>query len=738
MKRITALALAAVMLAVCLASCASPQNAAYTANIRVTSSDAANAAAWLSERLGDRLTDRVVLGTDGGSYGIDVSTLEADGFFIRSFGREDVLFARTADGLDRAVRRYAKTVESGAGVADVTYHEGYRVKRIELAGRDISEYTVYCEDDAYMPAAANEFAAHIAEACGVSPAVSTGTPAAPYIAIRYVRDDTLGTCGYRWSVSGDGLSIECSDGYKPNSAWYAFTRFLVNELDWFGLDNGFEDLTPAELVSIPVGATGGETNDFDNPNLFYGDDIIKWDRFENKSASTRPMTSLHVCCHGLQANKFAGELSSSPDGNWAFDQPCYLSEDFLESSLEDVRKYIEKNGKEQATGDGAPLYVDVAAPDNSAWCNCKDCSKMCIDEGGTDAASVITWANALSETLAEDYPNVVYGIFAYAGSNKPPKTVRPNEYLHVTFCYDGCCSAHGLDSADCVSYIPEQSGMVKGRSNTTMEAYLRRWCEISNNVYVWFYGLGNGLLSLSFVRTIREDLRFFHELGIRGMFWNNDDFGCTDGMVAMWLGAELVWDVDMPDEEYDAVYGRILRVMYGDAAPLVRDYITAYDNIQRSGYCVTCWAWGYSVSPQLLAVADMWKARYDELFRLTESAIPLADCAMQETRLEFMSCGCIYTGSMASYFAAYNAGDDERCAELCRRYALIDERESKHGVDMTKYVPGLGINGYDTDLEIHIWDKYINATGYVRPWFPDKPTREMPERVAAILSGGEG
>ena len=731
MKKKISFILALVMLVSALASCAVSPRSAIRSNIRVTSSDALDAAAWLDARLGERLTDRVVLGTDAEAYGVDVDTLEADGYVIRTIGSEVALLANTADGLDRAARRYAKMLEAGA-VTDVTYHEGSRIKRVELAGRDIGEYTVYCENDEYMTAA-EEFCARIAEACGAKLAVSTETPAAPYIRIAYAHDDALGTCGYRWTVGGDGLTIECSDGYKPSSAYYAFTRFLVTELDWFGLDNGFEDLPAAELVSIPVGKSGGEVNDFDNPDLFYGDTIIDWDRFENRSSSSHPMSSLHVCCHGLQSNRFAGELSKSPDKNWAWDQPCYLDDNFLEISIEDVRKYIEDHGKVQAMGEGHPLFVDIAAPDNSAWCGCKECTRMYRVEGETQSAAVLTWANALSDALSAEYPNVKYGVFAYAGSNKPPKTVRPNDKLHITYCYDGCCSAHSLDGHDCENAQLHISGQVY--TNKEMTAQLRRWCEISENVYVWFYGLGNRLLSMSFTRTIREDMRFFHDIGVRGMFWNNDDFGYTSGKAAMWLGASMIWDVYMSDEELDAIYDRILRVMYGDASAAVKAYFTEIDDIQRSGACATCWWWGEAVSPQLFAVAELWKDKYDGLYDLLERAIPLADSAIQERRLEMTACGCIYTGSMASYFAAYNAGDDARVAELSRRYAQINERMTKYGMDMTVYLPGLGVKGYDTDLEVHAWNSYLHDTGSMIPLYPDKPTREMPERVAAILAG---
>ena len=150
MKRLLALILAAILLAVSLAGCASSsqKSAAISAKIRLTSSDAADAAAWLTARLGERLSDSVVLGTDAVGYGVDLDALENDGFFIRSFGREDVLFAKTAEGLDRAVRRYAKTVEAGEPISDVTYHEGAFVGRLTIAGADISTFGVRVEETA--------------------------------------------------------------------------------------------------------------------------------------------------------------------------------------------------------------------------------------------------------------------------------------------------------------------------------------------------------------------------------------------------------------------------------------------------------------------------------------------------------------------------------------------------------------------------------------------------------------
>ena len=441
MKRTFALILAAILLAASLASCAGTAKVTPNANIRLTSSDAADAAAWLAGRLGDALTEDVVIGTDADGYGVDVSTLEDDGFFIRSFGRvftsacggEDVLFAKTANGRDRAVRKYAKMIESGAPITDVTYHEGARVKRIEIAGRGVAEYTIYTGDEERILAAANELSSRIAEACGVSLPVVTGEPSAPYIELRYVHDEALGYVGHRWSVSEEGVVIECSDAYQSTSASYAVRRFLEKNLGWMGLIYGMEDLPAADLVSIEAGTSFEESPAFDWSRPASGTTVLKYDELTNNDGFYGERM---YCCHGMQSSRFAGDLSASPDHNWALDQPCWLDDTFYEAVREDIVAYIESRIDAGAIPGETFRFIDVSHGDNSNWCRCKKCTKMYGDQGGTHAAEVLTWVNALSDDLNETYPGLVYGVFAYEMTKKPPKTIKPNEHVTITFCYD--------------------------------------------------------------------------------------------------------------------------------------------------------------------------------------------------------------------------------------------------------------------------------------------------------------
>ena len=667
MKKALCVMLAAIMLTAVFASCSLAPTANVSANIRTTSSAAADAAAWLAERLGEKLRNSVVIGTDAADYGVNVDTLEDDGYFIRTCGGEDVLFAKTPTGLDRAVRKYAKMVEAEA-VTDVTYHEGYRVKRITVAERDISEFTIYSPDEGSILAAANELSALIARACGVTLAVSTGEPSAPAIVLEYVHDEALGNVGHRFDVSGDVVTISCSDAYTSQSADLAVRRFLEKTLGWMGLFFGFEDLPAADIVDISDGFKLEESVAFE----YVGHCSSQHVKYESLPRQGGGYGLRMLSCHGMQGSRFAGDLSTSNDKNWAGDQPCWLSDEFYESAREDIVAYI--------TAWPTVKFIDVAHGDNSNWCRCKECSKLYRSEGSTHAAEVLTWVNKLSEDLNETYPGIYYGVFAYEMTKKPPKTIRPNEHVYITFCYDRSCSSHSLDGKDCTT-LDNWAG---DHSNPNLSSWLEQWLSFTKNIYVWYYGLHNDLSTMSFLHTVRDDLRYLRDVGVKGIYWEAHEAGFSANWVAYCLHSELVWNVDMSDEEYDALYERLLRTFYGDAAPLMREYLDVLGVIHEHGQCVACWS---GLVPggwkQTNVNNDLYAERYDLLYDLIERAVAKADSFAEQRRLEYIACNCIYVGSLSAYPKAQAAHDEARCAELCERYAKIDAILTKYGMDMT-------------------------------------------------------
>ena len=499
-------------------------------------------------------------------------------------------------------------------------------------------------------------------------------------------------------------------------------RFVENELGWFGLSFGYESLAEADLVSIPAGKSGGEVN-FLTYSQGYGDFCSAYvgDGFQHDYMD---LGGIHCCCHGLQNNRFAGSISKSYRHDWADDQPCYLSEEFFETVYDDVSDYIEDHLNSGYKIGENFFMVDVAAGDNSNWCKCKDCRKMFAAEGNTEAGAVVTWANRFSEALNEVYPGLVYGIFAYAGTNKPPKTVRPNELLYITYCFDMSCDSHPHDGSLCatggedlLNHVPYVSyPHLKEHNNVYMADNLRKWGEICGNMYVWFYDLPSGLVTMSCVHTALRDFRFFNEVGVKGVFWQSEDYGYSAGKVQKWLMAELTWNIGITDGEFDAYYERVLEALYGDGWEYVKEYISVVSGIYESGPCAHCWG-GYIVEP-------MWEKRFDVLCELLDAALPLVNSAKQEQRLVKLDASCLYSGCAASFFSAWEAGDAERLAELERRYQLIISRTKAVGLDLADSEIHLA-----PDLELEAWTLHC---AYGWHYTPDKS--EMPERVAAYIA----
>ena len=143
MKKIVSAALCLCMAAATLASCAQKSEPYVSPRITVSSSAAEDSAVWLTKRLGDSLTGRIVLAVGDSANGIDMTNFEDDGFVIRTDGSSTVIASKTETGLDAAVHKYANAVDTGkADTLDVVYHEGYRIERLTLAGNDISEYKI--------------------------------------------------------------------------------------------------------------------------------------------------------------------------------------------------------------------------------------------------------------------------------------------------------------------------------------------------------------------------------------------------------------------------------------------------------------------------------------------------------------------------------------------------------------------------------------------------------------------
>ena len=218
--------------------------------ISSTSSDADSYARWLTYRLGE-IEDTVVIGVgNDAKYGIDMSDFEDDGYIIRNIGTETLIFGKTDSGLDRAVRKYAKNVEAGTEIEDVTFHEGHRIGKLTLFGADISEFTIVYTSgsNANMLFAVDELVRLMNFATGVTlPVAVDNSDAAHKIVFRVSDDESFRDDGYKYYEENGSLIIE---GALARGASNAVYRFLQNGCGWLNLIFGASYLKEADEITI--------------------------------------------------------------------------------------------------------------------------------------------------------------------------------------------------------------------------------------------------------------------------------------------------------------------------------------------------------------------------------------------------------------------------------------------------------------------------------------------------------
>ena len=681
MKKTISLTLAAILAASALASCATAPTASA-----VTSSDYADEA-WLKSRLGE-VPANVTVGT-ADSLGLDMSSFEDDGYFIRTDSGETVVCGKTADGLDRAVRRYAKQLKDGV-TFDVNYHEGARIEKLTVAGRDISEYTVaYTHTETVRTpstgythgngeAAAMEFVRLLKQATGVTlPTVDLASSPKPSPCILFEANDSpdgsnpYGETGYAYSVEDGDLVFRgsgLSNGVM-NGVWAFFDR----ECMWDGLLYGDSILAESDLVAIPADLSFTGTLRFDT----YSDYGNRADPFSN---ARRWYTGAYaVACHGIQTNRFTGDLIDP-----ATEQPCYLDEEWYEILRDNVEIYIKNRLAAGAVIGDDFNYVDVAHGDNGNWCSCELCRNMYRKEGAT-SASVVTFANRLSAEMNDPYPGLKFLIFAYEATKCPPKTVRTNEFVYVTFCMDGACYKHSLTSGECTT-ATFRSG---GAKNDTYAKWIRTWADMDGELYIWYYTMDGAFSQYNTIDVFFEDLNFFRDVGAEGIFLEADNDGLGINRMNYEVLALAQWDPDITKDELHAALDAYVEREFGeDAVNAHRAFADLLYSSQIALPCDTCWI-TENFNPSAADYAFIGERMETVLAGLAE-AIENAESCVQEKRTKRLALALLYEGVYGRYYYPADGENDEAdLARLNELYDLFVEWSVECGYDMDAYTLGI-------------------------------------------------
>ena len=704
MKKIVSAALCLCMAAAVLASCAQKSEPYVSPRITVSSSAAEDSAVWLTNRLGNSLSGKIVLAVGDSANGIDMTNFEDDGFVIRADGSSTVIASKTETGMDAAVRRYANAVDTGkADDLDVVYHEGYRIERLTLAGNDISEYKIEypAEHNENMMFAVSEFTRLVKQACGADLTASEGiTSAAKVIEFRHSTDAELKDDGYRYFFEGDRFVIE---GAVKRGCMYGVWRFLQNECGWLALGGyGQTMLLESDHIDIPADINKSETLAFQFIEIMHQDQTPAAARFtvdrNSPNLAQRSYGAIPKANHGFQNYNWGGY-------NVVYLQICYTNENVFYNVKDSIIRYIDDRLASGSVIGWDFLEVDIAQGDNGSYCRCTECMKVAKEENGATSGAVVRFANRMDDEISEneEYEGLAYLIYAYMGTQPPCKT-RVNHDVRVTYAPNGCCSAHKFRGGECVEkhdlYAVTDLKIV---DNNTFADWLRGWCDICDNVYIWDYLLEQNLQTYTVLDNLYDDMKFFFELGVQGIFFNSDNQALSFNHLNQQLAFEMFWNPDMTREEYDRLAEKSLELYYGDGWMYIEEYIDILQKAQDlENECWDCWGFASSngdYDPYYMAEMS------DCTTELIERAIETAVFEDQRVRCEILSASVYYQGCYSSFFKAYDDGDEARLNVLRDRYSLAMERLKSAGYNLESFTwPKLYM--YEK-LDDEAWNKWV-------------------------------
>ncbi len=690
------LILGAVMTLTALASCA--ETPART-NVEATSSGTEKYAEYLDKRLGG-IPDRLVLGIGSDSgYGVNMDAFESDGYIIRTDGDAVLLFGKTGDALDAACRKYAKAIEAGRAVEDTVYHEGARIKELRLFGTDISEYKIVLAEDANenMKFAADELIRLVEKACGAKLVYAPAGYSGKTIEFRFSDREDFRFDGYRYFEEDGNLVFE---GAVKRGSLYGVWRFLENECGWDALIFGESHLRDADLIDVAAGLDKTEIPAFDFFECYQGG-TPAFARIVNERATPTPVQNsygvMEKCCHGMSQNEWCGFYVG-------YEQMCYTDEDNYQTCVGNITDYIEAQLDAGRVIGRDFFAIDLAQGDNNIYCQCLNCRRV-LKEEGANSGAVLRFANRLSEEMGESYPGLYYQIFAYSGSNEPPKVTKASKYVSVTFCTDLNCSNHPLDGSECKGVINFNK-----RNNKDYAAWLEGWCDICDSVYVWCYALDAVFLQFTVLDNLYSDFRYLASLGVDGIFWQCLNYGQGLSKIQYELAEQIQWNPSLTEEEFEVYYEKYMENEYGDAWHLIDEYVGYWiEAFDRTG-CWTCWDGGHAQA-EIRFDEYYYNNYFDHFVELFDRALLLADNSEIELSVTALSMHMLYMGCYSGLPLAYKAHDTERMAVLNERYNRFIECIRKTGMDPYCIYT---TDGYHLRFELDMTEEA--ALNWVKKW----------------------
>lgn len=237
---------------------------------------------------------------------------------------------------------------------------------------------------------------------------------------------------------------------------------------------------------------------------------------------------------------------------------------------------------------------------NNTQCSCPECKA--IDEyEGSPSGNLIRFMNK----LAERFPDKEFSTLAYLYSMQPPKHIKPLPNVNIMLC-----------DIDCRREVP----LTDNASGQDFMKAIDGWSKISNNIFVWDYGINfdNVVSPFPNFHIIQKNIQIFKEHHATMLFEQiNSTKGTDFGELRSYMMAKLMWN---PYQDADSLMQSFLNGYYGKAAPHLYQYLKIQQGaLLASG--IPLWIYDSPITHKTGMLNSHLLKIYNELFDHAENAV---------------------------------------------------------------------------------------------------------------------
>ncbi len=237
-------------------------------------------------------------------------------------------------------------------------------------------------------------------------------------------------------------------------------------------------------------------------------------------------------------------------------QPCLSNPEVFEVMAANIEKAMAE--KPECN------FWSISQNDNDAYCTCDKCREI-NEQEESPMGSVLDFVNK----MARRFPDKTISTLAYWYTRKLPKTIRPEENVHIMLC--NIEANRGLP-------IETDDQSIESREE------LLAWEKICPHISLWDYCIQFRNLVSPFpnLRVIPRNIRFFVNHNVKMLFsQSNREFEGEFSALRGYLLAKCMWD---PNVDADAVIQEFCEGYYGPAAKPILSYIEeVHDAMEASG-----------------------------------------------------------------------------------------------------------------------------------------------------------